>query len=94
MVEKHDHVRPQDLDFFLEFLDISEGEFEKTIEHMRDPEIWEKNSNGNWVTKDSVANHVNDDGIDEVRVPQGKRTNFMSKSKKVEKKYFNDFTIM
>ena len=34
MVEKHDHARPQDLDFFLEFLDISEDEFEKTIEHM------------------------------------------------------------
>ena len=61
---------------------------------MLDPFKSTKDSSGNWVTKDSVANHIDDDGVDDVRVPQGKRTNFLSKSNKREKKYFNDFTLL
>ena len=94
MVRKHDHVRPRDLDFFLEFLDITEDEFEDTVEHLRDPEIWRKDSKGCWNVKDSVVNHIYDDGVDKVRVPQGERTNFLNKAKKSDKKYFNDFKIL
>ncbi len=94
MVRKHDHVRPQDLDFFMDFLDITEQEFEKCIDHLRDPEIWEKDSSDCWNIKDSVMNHINDDGVDKVRAPQGERTQFLSKARKPEKSYFNDFTII
>ena len=34
---------------------------------MRDTDIWEKGSNGQWNLKDSVANHVNDSGVEKVR---------------------------
>lgn len=68
MVKEYDHVRPSDLDLYLEFMGMTEKEFEDAIEHLRDPQIWEKR-NGTWVAKDSVANHANDKGVDEVRLP-------------------------
>ena len=37
------------------------------IDPMRDIDIWEKKADGKWYTKDTVANHITDPGIDEVR---------------------------
>ncbi len=68
MVKKHDHVRPSDLDLYLEFTGLSEQEFEKSIEHMRDPKVWKK-TNEKWNIQDSIAHHVNDSGVDKVRIP-------------------------
>lgn len=68
MVKQYDAVRPSDLDLYLAFVGMTEEEFEKSIEHLRDPEIWEQR-NGTWVAKDSIANHVADSGVDQVRLP-------------------------
>ena len=67
-------------------MNITEDEFEDTVEHLRDPEIWRKDSKGCWNVKDNVVNHIYDDGVDKVRVPQGERTNFLNKAKKSDKK--------
>lgn len=68
-VAKHDHVRPDDMDIFLNAVGMKEEELYDMIEPMRDPAIWEKDANGIWRTKDSVINHRNDPGVDKVRVP-------------------------
>ncbi|MBI2113118.1 MAG: N-acetyl sugar amidotransferase [Candidatus Wildermuthbacteria bacterium] len=68
MVKKYDHVRPSDLDLYLAFMGITEKEFEEAVGHLRDPEVWEKR-NGAWAAKDSIANHANDAGVDQVRLP-------------------------
>lgn len=68
MVRKYDHVRPSDLDIFLRFAGITEEEFEESVEHLRDPQIWER-VNGRWRVKDSVANHINDEGVEAARLP-------------------------
>lgn len=68
LVKQYDPARPSTLDRYLEFLGISEQEFCDSIERMRDQEIWEKNSSGEWRVKDSVANHLNDPGVDQARV--------------------------
>ena len=67
LVERYDHNRPPDLDFFLEFLDMTEQEFLDAIEPMRDTEVWNKTDDGEWELTDSVGNHVDDPGVDEVR---------------------------
>jgi N-acetyl sugar amidotransferase len=67
LVEEYDHNRPADLDYLLEFLEITEDEFEQSIESMRDTEIWEQTADGSWELKDSVSNHVDDPGVDDVR---------------------------
>lgn len=69
LVEKHDHARPFDLDIFLEFIGISEEKFERSIEHLRDPRIWYKDDTGRWKRKDSIGNHVNDQYVEQVRMP-------------------------
>lgn len=69
MVKKYDHVRPSDLDIFLKFVGMTEKEFLDSVEHLRDPRIWEKDDKGNWHIKDSVANHINDPGVDKARLP-------------------------
>ncbi len=68
MVRKYDDARPSDLDIFLHFAEMTEGEFEASVEHLRDPAIWEK-LNGKWRVRDSVVNHIGDNGVDAVRLP-------------------------
>lgn len=70
VVKKYDHVRPSDLDIWLQFVGMTEEEFFGCVDHLRDPQIWEKDSNGQWQVKDSIANHINDEGVDAVRLPQ------------------------
>ena len=69
MVKKHDHVRPSDLDIWLTFVDMTEEEFLASVDPLRDSQIWEKDETGKWRMLDSIANHVNDPGVDAVRVP-------------------------
>ncbi len=67
LVKKYDSVIPSTLETYLKFLGIDEKTFYGWIEPMRDEDIWKKNSNGQWITTDSVANHANDQGVEEVR---------------------------
>ncbi len=67
-VMKHDPARPADLDLYLDFVGITEEEFEQTVDHLRDTSIWEKDADGNWRTIDNIGNHVNDPGVQEVRL--------------------------
>lgn len=69
MVMKHDPVRPFDLDIFLREAGMSEEELLELVEPMRDPAIWQKESNGDWTRKDHVGNHVHDAGVEKARRP-------------------------
>lgn len=69
MVAQYDHVRPSDMDTFLQAVNMTEDELLAYIEPMRDPSIWEKDANGVWQTKDNVANHAKDAGVEEARLP-------------------------
>lgn len=68
IIKKYDHVRPSDLDIWLRFVGMKEEEFHQAIEHLRDPQIWERDASGQWRAKDSIANHVHDEGVDAVRL--------------------------
>ncbi len=76
MIEKYEYLqRPKNLDVFLNFAGITEKEFENSIEHLRDLDVWEKNS-GKWIQKDWVGNHKNDEGIENVRLPLKRDPNY------------------
>lgn len=70
MVRQYDHVRPSTLDQYLQFLQMTEQEFEQALASMRDPGIWERPSDGRWQTRDSVVTHQADARVDAARVPQ------------------------
>ena len=68
MVMKHDSVRPRDMDIFLNNTGIKEAELLKMIEPMRDLTIWQKNGD-EWSRKDTPDNHINDEFVEEVKLP-------------------------
>jgi N-acetyl sugar amidotransferase len=54
MVERYDHVKPRrDLERWLEYVGMTEEEFDETADTFRDPRVWAKDSSGEWV-KDSI----------------------------------------
>jgi len=70
MIRKHEYkIKPENLNFFLKFAQISEKEFLDSVEHLRDPDIWEKNSNGEWELLDWIGNHIDDDGVKDAKLP-------------------------
>ena len=70
MVRRYDHVRPRSLDAYLEFLGMTEDEFEGALDGMRDPAIWRRDARGKWEIRDSVVNHAADASVEAARVPQ------------------------
>lgn len=70
LVTKHDPQRPRDLDVLLEFLGMTEQEFEAEIDHLRDESIWGRDpTTGKWKVKDAIAEHRDDPGVAAARLP-------------------------
>ncbi|MBI1866260.1 MAG: N-acetyl sugar amidotransferase [Candidatus Staskawiczbacteria bacterium] len=53
MVKKYDHVKPSDLKRWLEYVDMTEDEFDRVCDTFRDPRVWWKDEKGEWV-KDNI----------------------------------------
>jgi N-acetyl sugar amidotransferase len=82
MVMKYDPARPKDLDLMLEFLGITENEFEQLVDPLRDTRIWEKDKNsGKWMVKDNIGNHRKDSGVENARLPLREEGRFVINSK-------------
>ncbi len=54
IVNKYDNVKPKSLSFYLKFLRITEKEFYKYVESMRDKKIWKKIGDNKYVKKFNV----------------------------------------
>jgi N-acetyl sugar amidotransferase len=53
IVRKMDHIKSRDLDRWLKYVGMDEEEFDRVADTFRDPTVWEKDENGNWV-KDNI----------------------------------------
>jgi N-acetyl sugar amidotransferase len=53
MVRKHDHVKSSDLERWLEYVDMTEEEFDRIADTFRDPRVWWKDADGRWC-KDNI----------------------------------------
>ena len=92
MVNKHDGKRPRDLDFILDFLEISENYFYKCIDHLRDKNVEYKN--GVWNKKYNIQDFTSP-YIEKVRLPQkNERTYFLKNYKTKKNNFYNDFKII
>ena len=56
LAEKYDQKKPNNLDIFLDWLNISEEEFYNKIDKFRDAEVWKKSKSGIWEKISSVRN--------------------------------------
>tara|TARA_Y100000034_G_scaffold103139_1_gene128461 strand:- start:2564 stop:3790 length:1227 start_codon:yes stop_codon:yes gene_type:complete len=69
MVKKFDAKRPDDLDMFLKYIGMSEEDFIKCVDNMRDPEAWERNEKGEWVLKQPIWEEKSDENVEKARLP-------------------------
>jgi N-acetyl sugar amidotransferase len=54
MVRRYDHVKPRrDLDRWLDYVGVTEEEFDEIADSFRDPRVWRRDEAGNWV-KDNI----------------------------------------
>lgn len=77
LVQKYCSREPEDLPMFLEWVGMAKEEFLSCIWNRRDPLIWEKDSDGNWKLLDSILDHRNDHGVDEVRLEKTESCKFL-----------------
>ncbi|MEA3285905.1 MAG: N-acetyl sugar amidotransferase [Candidatus Marinimicrobia bacterium] len=53
IVKQRDSIKPKDLYRWLEYVDMSEEEFDQIADSFRDPSVWERDTQGKWV-KDNI----------------------------------------
>jgi hypothetical protein len=51
-VRRHDHVKPRDLQRWLEYVNMTEAEIDAIADTFRDPRVWRR-VDGQWV-KDNI----------------------------------------
>jgi hypothetical protein len=67
-VREYTERKPADLPLFLDWAEMTEREFSACVENRRDERIWNHDASGEWVLRDSIANHADDEGVDGVRL--------------------------
>ena len=53
MIRKYDHIKPRDLDRWLDYVGMTEPEFDRIADSFRDPRVWRRDEHGHWV-KDNL----------------------------------------
>lgn len=77
LVRQYEAKIPRDLPLFLKWAGIAERELYDWVDARRDPRIWAKDGKGKWQMLDSVTNHVNDPGVDAVRLKKTEDCRFL-----------------
>lgn len=67
MVARYANTLPRDRATLLDWLELSDDDFNATIDKFRDPKIWEQ-VGGEWRLRDSVLDHRGDPNVDAARL--------------------------
>ena len=57
LVSQMDHIKPKDLQRWLEYVEMSESEFDRIAEFFRDPRFWMINDAKEWVKQETTTNN-------------------------------------
>jgi len=93
IVKTYQEHKPKDLSMFLQWLNMEEGEFFDCVNPCRDKRIWQ-NKNEKWILKDSVMNHINDEGVNDVRLEKIEECRFKITSSREQQVSENEYIIM
>lgn len=77
MVRKYQDLKPNDLPLFLKWVGMSVDDFYQQIDAHRDSRVWERKGQS-WTLKDTVLNHIHDEGVDSVRLKKKEACNFLN----------------
>ena len=67
-VDEYTERLPADLPLFLDWVGMNEREFMDCVSDRRDERIWGRSDTGEWVLRDSVSKHIDDVGVNSVRL--------------------------
>jgi len=76
MVERYSTLEPADLPLFLDWVEMEKQEFLDCVWNRRDPQIWTQGLHGSWQLRDSIANHLLDNGVEAARLAQNDTCEF------------------
>lgn len=94
LVKQYQDIEPQDKQTFLDWIEMDANEAQACIDRHRDPAIWEK-EDGKWQLKDSVFNHLDEDGCDAATLTrQGKGCDFVLSENKNPTRNENQYALI
>ena len=65
LVSKYTFNEPKDIDVFLDWAELSKEKFYSYVWNKRDKTIWRKTDKGEWILKDHISNHRNDEFVEQ-----------------------------
>lgn len=94
LVRKYERMIPKDLSVFLQWIGMSEEEFWSYIDQHRDSRIWNHIGKGQWELKDSILNHIQDEGVDDVRLEKKEKCDFLLLPPRDPKAVEDDYVLV
>ncbi len=94
LVKHYQNLYPRDLELFLKWIEMSEQEFWSYINQYRDIRVWGKNQHGAWYLNDSVLEHLDDVGVDDVRLDANLDYNFIKTKSRAPKVEENEHVLI
>ena len=71
-VRRYTECMPSDISLFEKWIGMDRRQIFKLVDKFRDNTAWEVDAKNGWLLKDSVVNHEDDKGVDDVRIePSG-----------------------
>ena len=93
LVAKYNSIPPKTLPVFLDWIGMTENSFNYLIGERRDHRIWQHGDGGEWQLKDSIIEHINDDGVDKVLLSKKENCEFQITPSKINTPEKDSYTI-
>ena len=92
-VKEYTFKEPKDLDIFLNWIGMDKDQFFEIIDEKRDRQIWAFSKKNGWYLKDNITNHINDKGVEEVRLSKEGESKYLNTNKNSDNKG-NEYLLM
>jgi N-acetyl sugar amidotransferase len=92
-VRRYQNVVPDDLGLFLKWAGMTEGAFYDAVARFRSGRVWTKR-NGEWELTESVLHHIDDDGVDAVRLEKRDENHYIVTPQKEPASEDREYVLM
>lgn len=76
LAEQYATKLPKTLSLFLRWIGMTENGFKYFVDQKRDPKVWHRGEGGAWELLDRAGNHLQDAGVEEVRLKKTEKCDF------------------
>jgi len=94
LVKNLKQSEPEDLEVFLNWIELSNEEFKSYYWNKRDKNIWKKNKNDEWELRDNIENYLTGKIIEKVRLEKMEDCKFILTDKAEPETKENKYLLM